>query len=411
MINTNSLPPDDENPDTATVLQSARETAERLHTADPVGMDRRAVPDIHTEDVVPGGLTPKAAAPIRRLAGFAHNPASIANTYAPALAAGSVTEDQVSLLTWLCQIAKIEHFSLGDIAKKLGYSSATTISRIFSGDYGADLANVIEKITHFKALYEARAQVGKTVIAETSVVQSICQFLDFLRAHGAMGAIYGESQTGKSTAAKWYAGNNNHGRTPYVRTPTGGSVTKFQEELGISLGITHLHSTSLYRQPFKLLNDQKLLIIDEFHQTRLNSVAGRGGVRVTTTEYIRELHERTGVAIAVIATPIMRKEIEEGRHSGVLEQFRRWSIEPLVLPSVLPRKDLDLIAAPYGLPPADDETHALRSRIIKATGLRAYTTYLRSGSTIASKRSSAMDWRYFTAAHDILAGLSTAKAR
>jgi len=79
----------------------------------------------------------------------------------------------------------------------------------------------------------------------------------------------------------------------------------------------------------------------------------------------------------------------------------------LQLPALLPRADLDTIAATFGLQPADEESHNLRIAIIKSNGLSAYCNYLRAATYAASKRQTKPAWLHFRQAHDVLAKLST----
>ena len=331
-------------------------------------------------------------------------PSKVEKAYAGRLASGEVTSAQVEALVWFLSMAKAERLSLKELAKKVEMSS-TTLHRAFGGDYKAGLVNLVTAIEGYRKLYTARQSYGKTNFVETGVVQSLWQFCDYVRANGLLACIYGDSQLGKSFALREYQSRNNHGATLYMPVPAMGGFTRFLRRLNQTLGENgSAPAAAQHDTPFGVLNENKLLILDEFHQCLI--VNGRGGIRSHTVEYVKDLHEQTRCPMILCMTNVGRSAMEKGVHQALLEQTRRRGVDPLQLPKLLPQGDMDLIAATYGLPPANQAVHQFRCEVILRSGLKAYVTYLRTGMSLANNRKEPFGWGHVIKAHDVLARLS-----
>lgn len=332
-------------------------------------------------------------------------PGRLRDNYAEKLATMEVNEAQLASVTWLLSWGKQQRLSLGALARRVEIDEGT-ISKLFSGTYGARLENMITRIDGFRELMEQREAISKADFVETSIVETCWQVCDTALLFQTIIPVYGDSQIGKTTAFEEKTRRDRFGRTIYVRMPAEGHLHSFLTALNAALLESTRTNGPLQRtRPMEVITSSNLLIIDEVHQATL--VPGRGSARVNTIEYIRELWDKTKCGLVLCGTNAFRDEVEKGKHKAMLEQLRRRGLPPVQLPSVLPRADMDAIAAAYGLPPADETAHQLRERIITGNGLRAYTNFLKSGAKLSEKdKRGRMTWAHFTSAHDIFAKLS-----
>lgn len=362
--------------------------------------------------------TALAAANRERAPHIKTTPANVEAAYAEQLEAGTVTEEQIGLIINLLIVGKGMRVNLSGLADELGVDNAT-ITRLFSGKYGAKLDRMLEKIRVYLKSWNSRAELGVNNFVQTSIVTTCWEACKLARAHGIPIPVYGESQLGKTWAWQEYQRQNNHGSTIYVRMPAAGHYGKFLRRLGQALGQnTERNSSSMADTLIKCLNPTKLLIVDELHQCVLSG--DKGGVRIQTIEYLRELYDMSGCGMILCGTHIAREAMERGKNMDLLEQFRRRGIPPIQLPPVLPNADLDAIAAGHGLPPAPSrmlinreafDVTKWRRDLILSTGLKAYVMFMNMGGTLAQKRHDEPGWDYVLSAHDILQKLSEPDAR
>jgi len=368
-------------------------------------------PEPPEEETAPQPETQITVPPAARGKNYMHlTVAQVEANYTEQLAQGSITRDQLQTLTWLVTVCKNEKYNLAEISEKIGYDSSTTLYRVLRGQYGADIRNVIEKIDAFRKLWEQRLGVSKVAFVETTLSRQIFDFCDLTRTYQVIQPIYGDTQTGKSFALEEYRRQNNHGYTIYFQMPADGHKFNFLMALCTALGVSPKgNSAALAARAIGALNENILLIIDEIHQT---CISNKSAIKLNTIEFIRlELYEKVKCGIVLCGTNVFRDEVERGKHSGVLEQTRRRGMAVLQLPSMLPRCDMDALAASFHLPPAPNSIHELRTAIIKANGLRAYTNFMRASVKLAFNRGETVTWDHFVSAHDSLAKLSVGGAK
>lgn len=331
-------------------------------------------------------------------------PAQLRDAYAEKLASGDVTEEQLATLTSLLTLGKSKRLSLSALARLTEIDDGT-MSKLFSANYNAKLVSICRRISDWRELYEQRLAINKSDFTETSLVKTIWKVCDNALLFQTIFPIYGDSQTGKTTALEKYAERDRTGRSIYIRMPSGGHLSNFLERLNAALfESTKTSGLWLRRRPMDVITSNNLLIIDEIHQATL--VHGQGSARIGTIEYIRELWDHTHCGMVICGTNAFRNEIDSGRHKAMLEQLRRRGLPPLQLPDILPREDMDAIAAAYQLPPADDIVHRERVEWITRSGLRTYANYLKSGAKLAEKERSRITWKHVIGGHDIFAKLS-----
>lgn len=316
-----------------------------------------------------------------------------------------IDEEGKAEIFWMYSYAMDNGWNLDDVGKAIDKDS-TTAHRMFLGRYGARYDNLIEAVARYHKLALARGQRKTVDFVETSTwakVDQVCR-------HALIGQlpafVYGASQIGKTTCLKEYARRNNHGQTRYVRLPAACGLVQAQREIGNACYITSRCSVDdLRNRVMGAINDKMLIIVDEMHQCLLPG--SRQGVGVRVVEWLREIYDRTGCGIVFSGTKVFRDEIERGKFSLVLDQFRRRSIIQLSLPDVAPRADIVKIAKAFTLPAPDGVADEIVNKMIKGSGLGQYVKFLQSASNLAANQKKPLTWDHFVQSYDIINSLST----
>ncbi len=307
---------------------------------------------------------------------------------------------------WLFSYAMDNAWNLDDVGKAID-KDATTAYRLFLGRYAARYDNLVEAVARFRKIATARGQRKACGFVETSTWDKIDQVCRHALVGQLPAFIVGPSQIGKTTCLEEYARRNNHGQTRYIRMPAAPGFHDALGEVARACYVTsRLSSRDIRQRVFGAVTDRMLLIIDEIHQPL---ISGRGQTAVQIIEWLRELYDRTKCGIVFCGTRVFNDELEHGKFSLILEQFRRRSIIQLMLPDVAPAGDLDKIAKAFGLPPADGLAGEIVSKMVRSSGLGQYVKFLQLASNLASNQKKPLAWDHFTTAHDVVANLSVSK--
>jgi len=318
---------------------------------------------------------------------------------------GEIDEEGKAEIFWMYSYAMDNNWNLEDVGKAIG-KDPTTAHRLFLGRYGARYDNLIDAVSRYHKIALARGSRKMAEFVETSTwgkIDAVCRhaFVGQLPAF-----IYGASQIGKTTCLKEYARRNNHGQTKYVRLPAACGLVQAQREIGNACYITSRCSVDdLRTRIMGSINEKMLIIIDEMHQCLLPG--SRQGVGVRVVEWLREIYDRTGCGIVFSGTKVFRDEIERGKFSLVLDQFRRRGIIQLSLPDVAPKADIVKIAKAFALPAPDGIAEEIISKMTKYSGLGQYVKFLQSASNLAANQKKPLSWDHFVQSYDIINSLST----
>ncbi len=311
-------------------------------------------------------------------------------------ATADLPDEQRSLVRWFHGYCTEHDLPLSE-ASKLVRRDDSTLHRVFNGKYEGSMLNVCRDIAEFKRIAEERGKGRKLDFIATALSKRIAKLCDAAREYQRIGFIFGDTQTGKTTALEAYTAANNHGSTIYVRMPTGGSVGGFARALAKALRISpRLEMFELMERVKSAIDDRMLLIIDEAHQVLM----GRREKNVRAIELIREIHDVTRCGVIVCGTNVFRDELENGRCAGMLLQCKRRRLAALQLPNAPTRDDLATFAAAYDLPPATGEAAELQNRVIHDEALGMWLTLLRMGAKLAAKAGESMAWKHVIRAHD-----------
>ena len=317
-------------------------------------------------------------------------------------------EDQRDQLRWLYAYSRENGWNLTRLAEETKIS-ATTLYRAFTGKYGAKLDNVIERITSYRRLAEERGTIGDAPFAQTSIARKIDRTCEWALISQSIAFIFGNRGLGKTLAFERRRETHNHGQTKLIRMPASAGVQLMMKEIAKACYLSpHSCFDNLRERVLQAIDHTNLLIIDELHQVFLSYQKGSA---IKCLEVIREIHDRTKCGMVLCGTTQLKKEIQLGQHAELLEQFTDRGVLKVQLPTRLPRADVLLIAAGYGL---DDEPTGSAADVVhelmEARSLRKFGKLLQAAKRLASKEGAAVKWSHFVKAHDILAKLEKGAA-
>lgn len=321
--------------------------------------------------------------------------------------AGAAPE-QITAVLWLLdhgRTNKLQNYkALGAVINR----EASGISKLFAGTYGADLDKLVRHINTVRAALAERAGFGDRVIVETSVMGEVRTLCEMARASQTMAILFGENQSGKTTALIEYTRQNNHGRTIYVRLPVGGAKREFLLALCRACGISERNNAEQMRE--RLLkffgyrgsttdpttNSHLLLIVDEVHQTMIR------GLKTNTLEQIREIHDLCGIGIVLCGTNVLPEMMQDERYAKMLGQIGNRGILRRKIPAAPSLEDVRLICEGYGFDAPEGRALKIVGKISTQNGIGKLCGYLRMARKLASTRHKTPGWKHFLATHATL---------
>lgn len=323
-------------------------------------------------------------------------------------------EESRGLLFWLHDYASTRDLPFEELAKRLKQPngqpySKDSVYQTMTGRRGKDqLSNILAAIADLKKIEVARSQITRVGFVETDITRRVFQICDATRNFGKMGVLIGNTHIGKTTALVEYADRNNHGSTPYVRMPAGGARSNFLRRLAgvLNLGVGG-NDYTIGTKIMGSLDERQLLIVDEFHQCiprpTIPHSRGVNPACYNTVEWLRELHDQTGVAILLAATPTFDQVLDKNdAFKGIFKQTLQRALITCRLPDAPTRKSLDSFAKHFGLKPATDEALDLQKSIIGTDSLGRWISILEGASKIASKESQPLTWDHVLKSHTTL---------
>lgn len=316
------------------------------------------------------------------------------------LAEAGATTDQIDIVLWLLNYGRSQKIaSVSALAKKLNVHSST-VGRLFSGKYGADITSIIEKIVHFRGVQAERLQFGDApVVTSLRVVNDITAFCDLARVSATVAILFGPNQSGKTwTLRNIYQPANNHGRTVYVRMPVGGGLKLFLEVLLKACGITtRLGYHDMKARAIRYFDPQTLLIVDEFHQTMI----GRG-LKTVTIDFIREIHDLSGCGVVLCGTDVVNDMIDDPKFRKFLGQIGNRGVLRRLIPATPYREDVTALCQAYGFGVPAGEAKKLVDQIASTNGIGKLCKYMQMSRRLANKRQVPVMWDHFLETHATL---------
>ena len=218
------------------------------------------------------------------------------------------------------------------LCRDLGYREDDweQIRALFTGRVAASIKDDV-----FEAIAALRRRLSKQrPLIRTVVVERIIEALDYCRDNSAMIYVAGPTGRGKTYTSQWWAAENNHGRTKYLRTPSDctrkGLAVMLARTCGTAASGSMIEIEANIR---RALTPRNIIIVDEAGY--LLSKSGKPGGAI---ELFRDLHDMCGCGIALIFTDVYLAEIKRGRNADYFEQFLGRLEYPVEIPKI-PRRD------------------------------------------------------------------------
>ena len=255
------------------------------------------------------------------------------------------SEEEQELLEWLWGYTfDVLGNSKTELVRAIGYDYRF-IYDVWTGAYDGELDNFCAAIQALKL----RA-ANDMPLVQTLVVKRLIEALDYAARYAAMVSITGPTGRGKTYTAKVWARQHNHGRTRYIRVPSGCTrrqiVTMLCASCGI--GVNGHKTTDLEARLFKAFTSRNVIIVDE--AGLLIPTAGRNGT--AAIELLRDLHDICGCAVVLIFTDVYLKEMKTGHLADYFEQFRGRIKYELNIPVRIFRSEVEDIVKTFAQNPS-----------------------------------------------------------
>lgn len=318
----------------------------------------------------------------------------------------NLPESQQDIIRWWYFLGKDRGWSLTQLAKASG-SSSTTLSRVFRGDYAAELDQLCLKLTKARASFHESVDNPEFII--TSLAQEMFAIGDRVRALRTVAILWGAMGIGKTTVLEEYKRRNNHGRTIYYRCEPGMTLVQFITSLAGACGIASKSKQTQLRVREKLYTllgaGQRLVIIDELHQLFLRREPS-DITPVLQCEFLRTIYDKSACGLILTGTKALEKYMVSQKDA--LAQLLDRGTMPIHLPDKPTVADGHLFVKSFGLPPLsprEPEAAAIIKDILASSGLRKLTLHLRDGAATAAKRGEKYTWSHFCIAFEDLQSL------
>lgn len=322
-------------------------------------------------------------------------------------AVGKIDEEGADLIFWLYNYAQDNKLTLRGMGDVIGMSQ-TVAFHLLRCDYGASYASVIDAIRKAKKHVEEESKKKSIGFVKTWTASRIFEACDAALYDHMPEFIYGVSQSGKTTALLEYQRTHNHGTTKYMRMGSHWSKARTVMELAMVCKCYSNKATTaaLEHRILDSLTDRNLLIVDEFHEALFTS----GQIAaLEVMEFLRELYDRTGCGIVMAATPMGRRDFEEGKNAIAFDQFRRRGLVRIVLPDVPRVADINRFAKSFELDAPEGDILKGIKQMLRTDGLGKFVKYLQKAYTLAAGEKRALAWSDFAAVCNGYAALSNPK--
>jgi DNA transposition AAA+ family ATPase len=268
-------------------------------------------------------------------------------------------ESTTEALAWFHSHALETDLTLDECAKAINYST-TTVWRALKGEYGGDLGKVVDQIQSYRTIIAERTAIQNADFCETRYTRLVTGGLSYALANNSITNISGESRTGKTSSAKYWRDQNNHGRTVFVTAPAYGGAKALLKEIAKCLGINRNYaSTNMHEAILRAFNENRMLIVDEAHRLLPNDYRSNP----VLLEILRDIHDRTRCGLAILTTARFNNAVAKSEYQ--YEQVLGRIGMPVQLPRDFEWTDISPIVSQYltGVP------GDLRAELLKIANL------------------------------------------
>lgn len=242
-------------------------------------------------------------------------------------------EEQQQDLAWCHQYFLDNRVSWNEAAEALDYDRST-IFKILKGIYEGSWANVCRSIQSYRRLVETRGTIRQQEFVQNGISRLVWAALDYALANNSITLIAGESRRGKSVAVREWRDANNHGRSVLVIAPAYGGAKALLRDIAAAVGVNrNLSSVQMHESILRAFNRNRILLVDEAHRL----LPGDRRSNPTNLEILRDIHDRTGAALALIATQRFEQALRSSEYQ--FEQLLGRIGMPVKLPAKVKRDD------------------------------------------------------------------------
>ena len=221
---------------------------------------------------------------------------------------------------------------------------------------------------------------------QTILTKAINETLDYAINRQACVLIQGRTGRGKTVAVRAWASRKKDAY--YIDCPVSTGTADIAAAVASAVGTAPATLEAF------LTGHRAIIILDEC--ARL--IPSRAG-RARALEYLRRLHDRTGVALAFIATDYFMRECSHSGLGEYLEQFIGRFRDKLIIPDFISREECADILRPYMEPTEELLDFAFKTANDKGRGgARRLWWLLQDASAAAAKSRITMDLKFLRAA-------------
>lgn len=316
----------------------------------------------------------------------------------------SMDSELRELILSMYHYARSKNMGIDDVASHIGYHHRN-LQKLCRGQYDGNVAQFTKAIQNWLDSSRQADSMGKLFVP-TDTFQQIDELCTLAWQYRTIGAIWGDSQIGKTESLKAIQRRHDPGIVKMVRFPSSGSRMAITHAVAKACGLNPKKGliTTVRDRIFNSIQPTDLFIWDEMHETALTY---NRPAQTYAHEFIRDIYDAVECGMVICGTNVGRQEIEDGVLKDILEQLRRRNVFTLQLPKYATLNDINAIGKHFGLPKLPKGTaRDLVMSVIKRNGLKAYTIYLQAGQQLAQNRSEKFTWQHVVTAHDLTAKYS-----
>lgn len=267
-----------------------------------------------------------------------------------------------------------------DVQEALGYDRST-IFRVLKGNYTGSWPKILHSIKSYRRLVEQRGTIQKNEFTENSISRLIWAGLDYAMANNSITVVIGESRMGKTIAARAWRDAHNHGRSVMIEVSPYGGAKALMNEIALAVGVNRNASIATMLQSIvRSFNKNRILLVDEAHRLLPGD---RRSSNPVCLEILRHIHDKTGAALALLATQRFNQELREGKYQ--YEQLIGRIGMPIKLPAKIKPKDIEPILGQFLRRPPEKLIEVLEQIANQPGRLGIVVETLKVASRIAGK--------------------------
>jgi DNA transposition AAA+ family ATPase len=288
-------------------------------------------------------------------------------------------DDVQADLTWFHQWILDNNIGWKAAEEAIGYDQST-IFRILKGTYAGSWENVMRKLRSFRDLEERRGAIQKNSFVENSISKIVFTALDYALANTSFTTVVGESQIGKSAAAKEWKTRTNHGRSVYITAPAVGGAKGFLRRIAEAVGVNRSQpSADMADAIHRSFNPNRILIVDQAHWLL---PADPRSTNPSGLNFLLDLYEVKKCAIALLSTHRLTDQFKKG--DFMYEQIVGRTGMPWIIPKKVKRDDILPIVVQFVKNPSKKLLEDLEGMANQPGRIGLVVQTLKSASRIAN---------------------------